>query len=134
MASFIRLIAICLSAVVALGFLLFAIDEMDRGSKTQQQAVDSATRSAGPRIVPPSPSPSDEALRERQHGKVREAIDDANDELLMPFAGIVGSSHSNWVTHGVPTLLALLIYGVGLGLLANAVPKRTTSAGNWRTA
>src|SRR4029453_18600702 len=106
---FIRLIAIWLSAVVALGFMLFAIDEMDRGSKTQQQAVDTATRTADPAMVPPSPSPADEAIRERQHGKAREAIDDANDELLKPFASIVGSSHSNWVTHGVPSLLALLV-------------------------
>src|SRR5215210_2997313 len=134
MASFIRLIAVCLSAIVGLGFLLFAVDEMDRGSKTQQQAVETATRTGDPKMVPPSPSPAGEAIRERQHGKAREGIDDANDELLKPFASIVGSSHSNWVTHGVPALLALLIYGLGLGLLANALPKRSTSAGNWRTA
>ena len=133
MASLVRLIAVCMSVVVALGFLLFAIDEMDRGSKTQQQAVNSATRTADPAMVPPSPTPEDEAIREREHGKVREAIDDANDELLKPFAGLV-SSHSNWVTHGVPALMALLVYGLGLGLLANVLPKRTTNAGNWRTA
>jgi hypothetical protein len=132
-ASLLRLIAICLSAIVALGFLLFAVDEMNRGSKTQQEAVAQATRVPDATLVPPSPTPADEAIREREHGKAREAIDDANDQLLMPFAGVV-SSHSNWVTHGVPALLALLVYGVGLALLANLLPKATTKAGNWRTA
>jgi hypothetical protein len=132
-ASLLRLIAVCLSLVVAIGFILFAVDEMNRGSRTQQQAVAQATRVPDPTIIPPSPTPADEAIREREHGKVREAIDDANDELLMPFAGIV-SSHSNWVTHGVPALMALLVYGFGLGLLANMLPKATTGATDWRTA
>jgi hypothetical protein len=132
-ASLLRLIAVCLSAVVALGFIMFAVDEMNRGSKTQQQAVAQATGVPEPNAVPPSPTPSDEAIREHEHSKAREAVDDANDELLKPFANIVGSK-SNWVTHGVPALLGLLVYGLGLGLLANLLPKATTGAGNWRTA
>lgn len=132
-ASLLRFIAISVCAIVALGFLLFAIDELNAGSQTQQSKIDQSADGKTAVVVPPAPSPQDEAIRERQHGKVREAIDDANDELLMPFAGVV-SSKSNWVTHGIPALLAILVYGVGLGLLANMLPKATTSAGNWRTA
>jgi hypothetical protein len=133
MATVLRLVAIALSAVVALGFVLFAIDEMNRGSQGQQAAIARGSVPTTEVVVAPAPAPADESIRERQHGKVREAIDDANDELLAPFAGIVHSK-SNWVTHGVPALLALLIYGVGLGALANFLPKATTSAGDWRTA
>ena len=132
MASLLRLIAIALSAVVALGFVMFAVDEMNRGSKTQQQAVDQGT-GAQQTVAPPAPTPQEEIAREREHSKPREAIDDANDVLLSPFSGLVGSK-SNWVIHGVPALLALLVYGLGLGLLANFLPKATTHAGDWRTA
>ena len=64
---------------------------------------------------------------------MREAIDDANDVLLRPFAGLVDSD-SAWVNHGMPAVLALLIYGFGLGMLANMLPKQRQHAGDWRTA
>jgi hypothetical protein len=37
--------------------------------------------------------------------------------LTSPFRSIV-QSDSQWVLHGVPTIFALLVYGVGLGYLA----------------
>ena len=39
MGSAIRLVAILASIFVLLGFAFFAVDEMDKGSKTQQQAL-----------------------------------------------------------------------------------------------
>ena len=39
MGSVIRLAAILTSIVVLLGFAFFAVDEMDKGSKTQQSAL-----------------------------------------------------------------------------------------------
>jgi hypothetical protein len=133
-AGFLRLVAVMACAIVAVGFVLFAVDEMNVGSKTQQSAIDQATSGKTDVVAPPAPSPEDEAIREREHGKTREAIDDANDELLAPFSQLVSTSKSNWVTHGVPALLALLIYGVGLGFLANLMPQAKTHAGDWRTA
>ncbi len=38
--------------------------------------------------------------------------------LLSPFAGLAEGAGSQWVRRGVPALLALLVYGFGLGLLA----------------
>jgi hypothetical protein len=128
MAPILRLLAIASSLLIAVSFLLFATDEMDRGSKTQQQALAEETG------VPVAPSPEEESVREHEHSPLREAIDDANDLLLQPFSG-VANSNSNWVTRGVPTLLGLLVYGIGLGLLANLLPGRPSSqAGDWRTA
>ena len=40
MGSFVRLVAILTSGIVLLGFAFFAVDEMDRGSKTQQNLWD----------------------------------------------------------------------------------------------
>jgi hypothetical protein len=34
----------------------------------------------------------------------------------------------------VPALLALLLYGVGLGMLANMLPKEREHGADWRTA
>jgi hypothetical protein len=134
-ASLLRFIAIVVCALVALGFLLFAIDELNAGSKTQQSKIDQSADGNNNVVVPPAPSPEDEAIREREHGKVREAIDDANDVLLTPFSQLVSTSKSNWVTHGVPAVLALLLYGFGLGFLANVMPQaKTHSGGDWRTA
>jgi len=115
---------------VVLGFALFAIDEADKGSKHQQAKLE---RELGTTNDPIAPTARQEALRENRHGPVREAIDDANDVLLRPFADLVDSDNS-WVNHGIPALLGLLIYGFGLGLLANMLPKQRTHAGDWRTA
>jgi hypothetical protein len=127
MGSVIRFVAIAVSVIVVLGFAMFAVDETDKGSKAQQAKLE---RELGTGIAP---STREEAARERQHGPVREAIDDANDVLLAPFVDLIDSD-SAWVNHGVPALLALLIYGVGLGFVANMLPKQRTHGSDWRTA
>jgi hypothetical protein len=126
MATCLRVIAILASAIVALGFVMFAVDEIDRGSKTQQALVSSE-------LGKPAPPPSVERAREQQHSKVRELVDDGNDVLLAPFAGMLDSK-SAWLTRGVPALIALLVYGLGLGLIANYLPKPKPPSRDWRTA
>ena len=130
MGSLIRFVAIGISVVVVLGFAMFAIDETDKGSKAQQAKLE---RELGTTNDPIAPTARQEAVRENRHGPVREAIDDANDVLLRPFVDLVDSD-SAWVNHGVPALLGLLIYGFGLGMLANMLPKQRTHSGDWRTA
>jgi hypothetical protein len=130
MGSVIRFLAIAISAIVVLGFALFAIDETDKGSKAQQAKLE---RELGSSSAPIAPSGREEALRERNQGAVREGIDDANDVLLAPFVDLIDSD-SAWVNHGVPALLALLIYGLGLGFLANLLPKQRAHGSDWRTA
>ena len=135
MGAFIRVVAIVTSGIVLLGFGFFAVDEMDKGSKAQQQALDRELSGSNtdPDVVSVSPTPDEENAREAQNSSVREVVDDANDVLLAPFANLI-DSNSNWVQHGIPALLALLLYGVGLGFLANLLPKQRTHAGDWRAA
>jgi len=106
----VRIVAITLSLVVALGFILFALDDVDRASDSKVDEIASYQQA--------DPTPAGERDREQRHGKLREAIDDANDILLKPFAGVSDSASSRWVQRGVPALLGLLVYGFGLGFLA----------------
>jgi hypothetical protein len=133
MGSLIRLAAIVMSGFVLVGFAFFATDELDRGSKTQQQALANELEGANPEAIPIAPTPADEAEREALHGGVREFVDDVNDVLLDPFSDLV-SSNDVWVARGVPTILALLLYGFGLGFLANMLPKHRSHGADWRGA
>ena len=58
-----------------------------------------------------------ERARERRHGDVRELIDDGNDILVAPFTS-VSDSDEIWVQRAVPAVLALLLYGVVLTIVA----------------
>ena len=109
--------------VVIASFGLFAIDQARDGSKQQVAKLGSKLEptNASTNINQADPSPKAERAREKAHGKVREAIDDANDVLVSPFSGVVDSK-SIWVQRGVPTLIALLLFGVGLRILAAYLP------------
>ena len=133
MGSLVRLLAIVCSGLVLLGFAFFATAELDRGSQNQQNKLGKEVTGALEDPAPIAPTPNVEAEREKVNGKFHEAVDDANDVLLGPFTGLV-DSNDRWVTHGVPAVLALLLYGLGLGTLANMLPKQREHGGDWRTA
>ena len=133
MGSFVRLVAILCSGLVLLGFAYFATDELDRGSRTQQGKLNTELHGDVADPAPIAPGPIQEAARERVNGKFREAVEDSNDVLLGPFTNLI-DSNDRWVTHGVPAMLALLLYGLGLGTLANMLPKRREHAADWRAA
>lgn len=114
-----RLFAIAASLAVLLSFALFAIDEARSGSEASQAGIARQT------LVQPddpagyaTPTPAQEKLREAQHGPVREAIDDADDVLLSPFAFVTEDSGSAWTRRGIPALIGLAVYGFGVGFLA----------------
>jgi len=107
----VRRLSIALSVIVAAGFLLFAVDDFDRAS-------DASSSSLAGEAAAADPTADGERERERRNGAVREVVDDANDVLLRPFAGVVDTAESRWVRRGIPALLALLVYGVLLGFVA----------------
>lgn len=133
MGSIIRLAAVVMSGLVLVGFALFAVDELDRGSKTQQQALANELQASSDDVAAVPHTARDEAAREAAHGGLRELVDDVNDVLLAPFADIVDSDDA-WVARGVPTILALLLYGLGLGLIANMLPGPRAYRESWRGA
>lgn len=102
-------------AILVISFGLFAIEQAKGGSQQQQNKIEG--------INQPSPSPQNERQREKMHGKVREAIDDADDVLVKPFSGVVNSG-SIWGKRIVATLLALLVYGLVARVLISYIPGR----------
>jgi hypothetical protein len=111
--------------VVLASFAMFAVDQAQNGSKTQVAKLGAGLEpSAGTsaNLNQADPSPKTERLREKKHGQVREAIDDADDVLIKPFASVSANSSSIWAQRGVPALIAFLIFGVGLRILAAYVP------------
>lgn len=108
----IRTVAIIASLIVVAGFTLFAVDEMRGASERQQSVLE------GPGSVPGEPAPTP-----GPRSGVRKAIEGAYGALLSPFKGLA-ETQSSWVNHVVPTLLALLVYGLGLGFLARYIRQR----------
>jgi hypothetical protein len=104
------ILAIVLSLIVAVGFGLFAIDDMARASNNSRDRIAGNAR--------PDPTPVAERQREQRNSRGRELIDDANDILLRPFAGLVAHDNSRWAQRGIPALLGLLVYGFMLGYVA----------------
>lgn len=111
--SVLRTFAVLASLFVIAAFGLFAIDEAQ--SATDQTTEKIAGQKAS-RIA--DPSPEEERAREAAHSAQREVIDDVNDVLLSPFAVLAEDASSQWVRRGVPAILALLVYGFGVGMLA----------------
>ncbi len=100
------LIAFVCCALVLCSFALFARDQLAGASEAQQQELVSGPTAGG------TPVPTN-----HQTGQPRRFIDGAAKTLTAPFSSIVSSS-SEWVTRGLPTVFALIVYGVGLGYLA----------------
>jgi hypothetical protein len=115
-----RFAAVACSLLVIAGWGWFAIEETRAASEqsTAEIAGQEAARTA-------SPDPDQEAAREKVNSKPHEVIDDANDVLLKPFSPLTEDSSSKWVRRSIPAVLALLVYGFGLGLLARV------AAGRW---
>ena len=108
-----RYLAILLSAVVALSFGLFAIDQTREASATQRVEIAKSGSNRDEDAIK-----TEEAVAHRKHSEVRRKIDSVSEQITSPFAGLVADDRSHWVQRGVPALLALLVFGVGLGYLA----------------
>jgi hypothetical protein len=99
-------VAIVCCALVSVSFALFARDQVAGASKHQQnEIIAGAATTTGPIAV------------HKATQQPRRFIDQVAASLTSPFRGVV-QSDSQWMLHGIPTIVALLVYGVGLGYLA----------------
>ena len=110
---------VCCGLVIA-SFAMFAADQIGGASKHQvaEIAGQSANRTGTATVVDSHP------------GQPRRFIDQAAHTLTAPFRLL--HSGSQWVQHGFATLLALLVYGVGLGYLARFSQGSTATRSRYR--
>ena len=123
-----RMISLLCAAAVVASFGAFASDEAGEGSKktvAKLAGADTAqaTRREQVNVDVASPSPRVERIREQRNGGLRERLDDVNDELTAPFAGLVDGD-SIWAQRIVSGLLALAVFGVGIGFLSRVAAAR----------
>ena len=109
-----RIASVAICALVAVSFLIFAADQTKSASASQQ-----AELRTGPEVAAAGPG-----AKSHENG-FHKAIDDAASTFTSPFAGIVSAAQSEWANQAVKLLLALLVYGFGLGYLARVIRVRT---------
>jgi uncharacterized membrane protein YraQ (UPF0718 family) len=106
-------------AIVIVAFVVFVANETNTASAHQQEVVNGLS-GASP-IVGGKP----EAPKTSTHkSSIHEALDEASNTFTSPFSGITAGTTSAWTVHGVNLLLALLVYGFGLGYLARLLRVR----------
>jgi hypothetical protein len=119
-AGLVRLASIAICLIVIASFAIFAVNQTSSASTHQQEAIGggpapataNSQTSGSHRAAPPHKS------------TLHKAIDDASDELTSPFSGLTSGSSSQWAIHGVNLVLALIVYGFGLGFLARVIRVR----------
>jgi hypothetical protein len=117
-APFVRLLrlastVICL--IVIASFLIFALDQTNTASTRQQERLAAGS---------PTPVQTSHAAKPHKQNALKRDIDEVATELTSPFSGLVAGASGEWGDRATKLLLALLIYGFGLGYLARALRVR----------
>ncbi len=105
LAGVLRVASRILCLIVVVSFAIFAVGQTSSASTHQVDKVSETTTATQP----------------SHEGAVHEAIDEVAGKLTSPFSGITAGSTSQWVIRGVGTLMALLVYGIGLGYVARVL-------------
>jgi len=117
-----RISSTVICVLLLLSFLVFAVDQTKEGSLHQQQEITSPATVAAASSSAAATGHKSSAVD--HEGTLHKALTDTFNKLTAPFAGVVSSS-SEWATRGIKLLLALLVYGFGLGYLARVLRVRT---------
>jgi hypothetical protein len=112
-----RLLSVALCAILLLSFGLFAADQAGSGSRDARAGEGDPTLVA---TTAPAPAGAPD-----EHG-ARATVDDAARTLRSPFSWAAPASGGAWATRGLPTVVALLAYGFGLGYLARFTKGRAS--------
>ena len=102
-------------AIVIASFAVFAVDQTKSASHQQQEAINNGAIRSGDSAATQAPS---------HEGGLHKAIDQASSQFTSPFSGVLSGSSSEWAIRASKLLLALLVYGFGLGYLARFLAVR----------
>ncbi|HEX5851538.1 MAG TPA: hypothetical protein VFY36_00450 [Solirubrobacteraceae bacterium] len=104
----IMIVSLVICLIVIASFAIFAVGETKSASNRQQESISGASGQ----------------VAEAHESELHKAIDDASEELTSPWAGIVSDSSGEWAVRIVNLVIALAVYGFGLGYLARMVRVR----------
>lgn len=102
--------------VVLASFVLFAVEQAGSASSSAQNAVLGTNNGAA--------APASGSHKKTAKSALHRAIDEAAERLTSPFSGVTAGDTSQWVIRGVGTLLALVVYGIGVGYLTRLLRLR----------
>jgi hypothetical protein len=119
-AGLLRLASMVICLIVIASFAIFVVNQTSSASTHQQEEL-----GGGPVATTTSSGASGSHKASPPHkSTLHKAIDDASNELTSPFSGLTSGSSSQWAIRGVNLLLALIVYGFGLGFLARVIRVR----------
>ncbi len=104
-----RTASFVICAIVIASFGAFVLNQSATASKHQTQEVSGEFSSA------------EGAGSTAHEGTVHRYVDKASSDVTAPFASVVSGTHSEWASRGGKLILALAIYGFGLGYLARVI-------------
>ena len=117
LASALRLASVVVCLIVIASFVLFVVNQTSSASTHQQQELNGTTTAQGGQGAAAS-------LKHAKKSSLRTRIDDVSKAITSPFDGLSSGWSSQWVIRGVNLLLALVVYGFGLGFLARVIRVR----------
>jgi len=116
-----RLASVGLCLITIASFALFAVNQTSTASVHQQKVLnDELPASSGARGTR-----SGSAAGGGEHkSSLRKVVDDASNAITSPFSGATSGTHSEWTIRTIRLLIALAVYGFGLGFLARMIRVR----------
>lgn len=109
LAALLRWVSRIVCLIVVVSFAIFVVGQTSTASTHQQNELNETT-----------PTTTQPVHKSALHS----AIDEASGQLTSPFASITAHSSSQWLVRGEGTLMALLVYGIGLGYVARMLRVR----------
>lgn len=119
-ARLVRILSAALCLIAVGWFVGFAVEQSKNASAHQQAELNGT----GPQQPAARPSGAGttgakaNAASSAKKSGLREVVDKAFKTISAPFSSLTSGLSSAWTLHIVDTLLALLLYGFGLGYLA----------------
>lgn len=104
---------VCL--IVIAWFVVFAVDRTGVAATHQ---VNELYSGAPQRPAAQVARESEARARAQREGTAKRTLDQAAEAITSPFSALTSSTSSAWLAHGMDTLLALLVYGLGVSFVA----------------
>jgi hypothetical protein len=117
LAALVRVVSRIVCLIVVASFVIFAVNQTSSASTHQQNELSGTGATATTQASTTAPATPHEST-------LHKTIDEVAAKLTSPFSGITAGSTSQWAIRGVGTVMALLVYGVGLGYVARVLRLR----------